>query len=106
MLDRIERTLGLPPLTQVSNVLKALPDEKKLRLVKSLLDSAAKVRGSPEELQILLELIRLIISANLEQLTAIRDITSNLLKLVKYLPKDMSLKTLPLKEIMEEIRKG
>lgn len=100
----IEKKFGLPPLTEVASVLKALPDEKKLRLVKGVIDSAAKVKGSPEELKTLLELIKIIVTASPEQISAVKDITANLVKLAKYLPKD--LKQLPLKEIVEEVRKG
>lgn len=102
-LRKIEQSFGLPPLTQVSEVIRSLPDEKKLRLVKQVLDSATKVKGSPEELRMVLDLIRLITATNMEQLTAVRDILANLAKLVKLLPKD--LKQLPLKEIIEEVKK-
>lgn len=102
-LRKIEQSFGLPPLTQVSEVLRSLPDEKKLRLVKQVLDSATKVKGSPEELRMVLDLIRLITATNMEQLTAVRDILANLAKLVRLLPKD--LKQLPLKEIIEEVKR-
>lgn len=105
VMRQIEQKLGLPPLIQVSDVLKNLPDEKKLRLVKQILDSAVKVKGGPEELETLLQVIRLISSASLEQLTAIRDITANLVKLVRLLPKGMSLDKLPLGEIVNELKK-
>lgn len=104
ILKQLEEKLGLPSLLQVSDVLKHLPDESKLRLVKQILDSAGKVKGSPKELETLLELIRLITSADIEQLNAVREIISNVLKLVRYLPKE-ALKQLPVKEVMEEIRK-
>ena len=105
IIKQIEEKLGLPSLTSVSEVLKSLPDERKLRLVKQILDSSAKVKGSPEELGTLLELIRVISSVSLEQLTAIKDITANLIKLSKLLPKE-GLANLPIKEIIEEVRKG
>lgn len=105
VMRQIEQKLGLPPLIQVSDVLKNLPDEKKLRLVKQILDSAVKVKGGPEELETLLQVIRLISSASVEQLTAIRDITANLLKLVRLLPKGMSLDKLPLEEIVSELKR-
>jgi len=104
IMKQIEEKLGLPSLTQVSDVLKNLPDEPKLRLVKQILDSAGKVKSSPQELEALLELIRLISSADMEQLNAIKSITSNLLKLIKYFPKE-ALKQLPIMEIIEEMRK-
>jgi len=105
IVKQIEEKLGLPSLTSVSEVLKSLPDERKLRLVKQILDSSAKVKGSPEELETLLDLMRIITSASLEQLTALRDITANLVKLVRLLPKE-GLANLPLKEIIEEVRKS
>jgi len=105
----LDETLGPPQealktLRGVSEALTSL-DQPKLRLLKSTLDSVAKVKGSPEELQMVLEIIRLIVSADIERLTTVRDITANLVKLVRYLPKE-ALKELPLKEIAEEIRKG
>lgn len=103
-----DKTFGPPgealkTIRVVSDALTSL-DQAKLRLVKSVLGEVGKVKGSPEELQMVLDLIRLITGASTEQLTAIRDILANLTKLVKYLPKD--LKQLPLKEIVEEIKKG
>jgi len=103
VLRALEKKLGLPSLKEVGQTLQNVPEEKKLRLVKQVLDSAAKVKGSPEELQMVLELIRLITSASMEQLTAIKGITANLVKLSKLLPKD--LKQLPLKEIVSELKK-
>jgi len=104
MPDGLEKAFNLPSLKNVSDTLRNLPDERRLRQLKQILGSAAKVKGSPEELQILLELIRLIVTADTEKLTAVKDITSNILKLVKYLPQE-ALKGLPLKEIVEEIRR-
>ncbi len=96
---------ALKTVRGVSDALTSL-DRAKLRLVRSVLTEVGKVKGSPEELETFLELLRVITSASMEQLTAIRDITANLVKLVKLLPKDMSLQALPLKEIIEEVRKG
>lgn len=104
LLKSFEEKFGLPPLIQVSEVLKAL-DEKKLRLVKQILDSVDKIKGGPDELQMALELVGIIVNADMEHLTAIRDITANLVKLVKFLPKE-GLKQLPLKELIEEVKKG
>lgn len=105
LLKSFEEKFGLPSLIQVSDVLKALPDEKKLRLVKQILDSVDKIKGGPDELQMALELVGVIVNADMEHLTAIRDITANLVKLARFLPKE-GLKQLPLKELIEEVRKG
>ena len=102
-----DETFGSPEeaLKTVRGVSEALSnlDQAKLRLVKSVLAEAGKVKGSPEELPMVLDLIRLITATNMEQLTAVRDILANLAKLVKLLPKD--LKQLPLKEIIEEVKR-
>jgi len=47
----------------------------------------------------------MIVQADMEHLQAVKEITANLVKLVRLLPKD-ALSQLPLGEIAEEIRKG
>jgi hypothetical protein len=104
-----DKTFGQPgealqAVRGISEALSAL-DAQKLRLLRSVLDAAAKVKGSPGELEIFLEVIRLITSASMEQLTAIRDILTNLSKILKYLPRE-KLGGLPIKEIISEIAGG
>lgn len=104
----MDETFGSPQealktIRGVSDILTGL-DTPKLRLVRSTLESVGKVKGSPEELEMVLELIRLITSANMEQLTAIRDITANLAKLAKLLPRQ-GIQELPIREILEEMKK-
>ncbi|GAH43513.1 unnamed protein product, partial [marine sediment metagenome] len=94
---------ALKAVREVSEALTSL-DRAKLRLVRSVIAEVGKVKGSPEELGTFLELIRLITSCDIERLKDINSITSNLVKLVKLLPKDMSLQALPLKEIIAEVR--
>jgi len=105
----LDETFGPPgeALKTIRGVSEALStlDQPKLRLLKSTLDSVAKVKGSPQELDMVLELIRLIVSADMEKIVAVRDIVTNLVKLVRYLPKE-ALAALPIKEIVGEIRKG
>ena len=101
IFKQIEEKFGLPSLSRISEVLKQIPDERKLRLVKQIIDSATKIKGSPEELELLLELIRLITMVDIEQLKAVKSITANLLKLVKLLPKEIATK-----EILAEIKKS
>ncbi len=96
---------ALKTMRGVSEALTSL-DQAKLRLLRSVLAEVGKVKGSPEELEAFLEILRLITSASMEQLTAIRDIIANLVKLGKLLPKDLSLQALPLKEIIEEVRRS
>lgn len=100
----IESTVGLPKLSEVADTLRSLPDEKKLRLVKAIINDIGRVKGSPEELALAYSLIKTIAEADMEHLQAVKEITANLVKLVRLLPKD-ALGKLPLGEIAEEIRK-
>ena len=95
---------ALKTIRAVSEALTGL-DRTKIRQVRSILAEVGKVKGSPEELQMVLELIRLITSADMGQLNAVREITANLVRLGKLLPKE-GLAGLPFKEIVEEVKKG
>lgn len=100
----IEKKIGLPRLSEVSQILKNLPDDKTLKQVRGIISDVGKVKGSPEELAVALTLIKYIVEADMEHLNAIKEITGNILKLSKLLPKD-ALTQLPLGEIIEEIKK-
>lgn len=104
LIKDIEKTVGLPKLGDVAGALRNLPDEKRLRLVRSIINDIGRVKGSPEELALVVALIKLIIDADMEHLNAVKEITANLVKLIRYLPKD-ALSQLPVSEIVEEIRK-
>ena len=95
---------ALKTVRAISESLAAV-DEAKLRLVKSIIDSIGKVKGSPQELEAFLEIIKLITATDIEKLTVIRDIISLLVRAMRYLPKE-GLKGLPLKEIVEEFRQS
>lgn len=103
-LKEIEEKTGLPKLSDVASTLKNLPDEKTLRLVKSIIGDIGKVKGSQDELLMAVALIKFIAEADMEHLNAIKEITGNLVKLIRYLPKGM-LSQLPVAEIAEEIQK-
>lgn len=104
LIREVEDKIGLPKLAEVAEVLKSL-DERKLRIVKAVLNDVSKIKGSPEELAMVVALVKYITDADMEHLNAVRDITANLVKVVKYLPKD-AIKELPLKEIAQEVKKA
>ncbi|MDO9333789.1 MAG: hypothetical protein Q7T57_04630 [Dehalococcoidales bacterium] len=95
----------MPKLTEFIEILKSVPDEKRLGLVLAILREAGKVKGSEQELTMVQDLVKTIASTDIEHLEAIKDITGNLLKLVKLLPKD-ALAQLPLGDIVREIKQG
>jgi superfamily I DNA and/or RNA helicase len=93
-------------LKEISQSLSSL-DNTKLKLLQSVLDSAATMKGNPEELKMLLELIKLITGASIEQLTVVKDITANIVQIVQNLPEG-GIKTpiKAIKEIVEEYKKS
>jgi len=96
--------LGLPDLGEVASVLKNLPDEPRLKLVRLIIKDMERVKGTPEDLQAFLALVRVIGEVDMARLNAIRDITKNLAKLVGALPKDL-LKDLPVADMVGEFRR-
>lgn len=100
-----DKTFGPPgealkAFKDISQAVSTL-DETKLHLLRETLETAAKVKGSPEELQALLELFRLIASTDMEHLKAVESITLNLVKLAKLFPKGQ----LNVRELIQEMKK-
>lgn len=104
-LRDVEEKMGLPKLTDAAQILKNLPDEKRLKQIRAIINDIGKIKGSPDELAMAVALVKFIVEADMEHLNAVKDITGNLVKLMRYLPKD-TLIQLPLGEIVEEIRKA
>lgn len=104
ILKDIEEKAGLPKLTEVADTLRNLPDEKRLRQLRAIITDVGRVKGSPEELALAVAMIKLIVEADAEHLKAVKDITGNLVKLARLLPKD-AIRELPLGEIAQEIKK-
>lgn len=105
IIREVEKSFGLPKLGEAAEVLKNLPDEARLKQVKGILAEVGKLKSGPEELGMALALIKLIVEADMEHLNAIRDITHNILKLSRLLPKD-ALNKLPIGEMIAEVRKS
>lgn len=104
MMREIEETIGLPKLSDAAQIFKSLPDEKTLRQLRAIINDIGKVKGGPDELAMAVALIKFIVEADMEHINAVKDITGNLVKLIRYLPKD-ALSQIPLGEIVAEIKK-
>ena len=103
MVNKLAEALGLPNLERVTEVLKNIPDESRLRLVRGILVDVSKMRQSAEELSLVVEIVRLIAGMPQEKVEAVRDTVQGLTKLVKILPKDLT--ALPIRELLGEFRK-
>jgi len=104
LLREVEEKIGLPKVEDVAQVLKNLPDEKTLKLVKGIISDIGKVKGSTEELVLAVAMVKFIAEADMQHLSAVKEITDNLVKLIRLFPKDI-LTQLPVSEIVEEIKK-
>jgi hypothetical protein len=101
-----EQKLGLPKVSEIGDVLKNMPDERQLKLLRSILADVEKIKSSPEELVTVMSVIQLIAQVDMERLMAVKGITGDLVKLAKVLPLADLLKQLPVKEVVAEVKKA
>jgi hypothetical protein len=94
---------ALQVIKEISQALAQI-DTAKLRLVKSIIESATKMKGDPQELESFLAILRLVATIDTEKLVAVKEIIVNLSALpLKDLAEGLS--SLPLKEIVAEMKK-
>ena len=89
VLDRLEKTLGLPPLSEVTKTLDKVPDEKRLKAIKSLLIVAERVSKSAPELDQVVMVIREINSMPLDKLVQLEKVLKHVEKVMKMAPKEV-----------------
>ena len=89
VLDRLEKTLGLPPLSEVTRTLDKVPDEKRLKAIKSLLIVAERVSKSAPELDQVVMVIREINSMPLDKLVQLEKVLKHVEKVMKMAPKEV-----------------
>jgi len=89
VLERLEKTLGLPPLSEVTKTLDKVPDEKRLKAIKSLLLVAERVSKSAPELDQVVMLIQEINSMPLDKLVQLEKVLKRVEKVMKMAPKEV-----------------
>ena len=89
VLDRLEKTLGLPPLSEVTKTLDKVPDEKRLKAIKSLLTVAERVSKTAPELDKVVMLIQEINSMPLDKLVQLEKVLKRVEKVMKLAPKEV-----------------
>jgi len=89
VLDRLEKTLGLPSLSEITRTLEKVPDEKRLKAIKSLLLVAERVSKSAPELDQVVMLIREINSMPLDKLVQLEQVLKRVEKVMKLAPKEV-----------------
>ena len=89
VLERLEKTLGLPPLYEVTKTLDKVPDEKRLKAIKSLLIVAERVSKSAPELDQVVMVSREINSMPLDKLVQLEKVLKHVEKVMKMAPKEV-----------------
>lgn len=85
----VERKLGLPPLSKLTDSLDKFPDAKQLRLIKDVLTVAERVSQSAPELDKVVMLIREINSMPLEKLEKLEKLLKRIEGIMKKAPQEI-----------------
>lgn len=89
VMERIEKTLGLPKLSDLPKTLEKFPDEKQLKAIKQVLTIAERVCKSAPELDQVVMLIKEINSMPLEKLEKLEKLLKRIEKIMKHAPQDL-----------------
>ena len=89
VLERLEKAIGLPPLSEITRTLEKVPDEKRLKAIKSLLLVAERVSKSAPELDKVVQLVQEINSMPLDKLVQLEKVLKRVEKVMKLAPKEV-----------------
>ena len=89
ILSKIEKQLGLPPLSQVAGTLKEFPDMPRLRLIKSILESCERLSHISPEIEKVITLVSLIDGTPTDKLERLEKVLKQANKLVKNAPGEL-----------------
>ena len=89
VFERLEKALGLPALSEITKTLDRVPDEKRLKAIKSLLIVAERVAKSAPELDQVVMLIQEINSMPLDKLVQLEKVLKHVEKVMKMAPKEI-----------------
>ncbi len=77
-------------------------DKEKLKELKSMMGAIGNVQMDVEQLRLIVEVVRMLCSVDIEKVKEFRQLLISLIQLVKLLPKDI--KDLPIAEILQELK--
>jgi len=89
ILSEVERKLGLPPLSRVSESFEKFPDARQLKLIKEVLTVAERVAKTGPELEKVVVLIREINSMPVEKLEKVEKILKRVESIMKKAPEEL-----------------
>ena len=89
VMERVEKALGLPRLSQVAEVLDRFPDDKQLNTIKDVLTIAEKVSQSAPELDKVVMLIQEINSMPIDKLEKLEKVLKRIEGIIKKAPQEL-----------------
>lgn len=89
VMDKLERTLGLPKLSEIGRTLEKFPDDKQLRQIKEVLVIAERVSHISPDLDKVIELIREANSLSPERLRELLKVLRSIERIMKNAPADL-----------------
>lgn len=89
IIGDIEKKFGLPQLSQVTETLERIPDEKHLRLLKDVLVAADRVSKNALELDQVVALLKEINSIPIEKLEKVEKVLKRIEGILKKAPQDL-----------------
>ena len=89
MMERVEKALGLPKLSELTKTMEKFPDEKQLKAIKQVLTIAERVSQTAPELDQVVMLIREINSMPIEKLEKLEKLLKRIEKIMKTAPQDL-----------------
>lgn len=84
-----ERKTGAPPISKFTEAIEKLPDEKRLRLLKDVLETANRVSETAPELEKVIALIREINSMPIEKLERLEKVLRRIEGILKKAPEEL-----------------
>lgn len=89
ILEKIERSLGLPSLTKVSETLQRFPDKAQLTLIKEVLEVAERLSKNAVELEKVIMLVKEVNVLSPEKLESLEKVLKRVEKIVKEAPSEL-----------------
>jgi uncharacterized protein Yka (UPF0111/DUF47 family) len=89
MLHNIEDKLGLPRLSKVIETVDKLPDSKRLKAIKEILDTAERVSQAVPELDKIVSLITVLNELPLEKLKGLEKALKRIEAIIDKAPEDL-----------------
>ncbi len=89
LLSELERKLGLPPISQVTETLQKFPDMPRLRLIKNILEMCERLSQTSPELEKVVTLVNLIADTPTEKMEKLEKVLKQANKLVANAPNEL-----------------